>query len=453
MHKKIDIIPFANNDLATDFLFDQRNYYVSSSDVYPQEDIYRVDLPKPVDMWYNKPYWGKVDTKQRLVIADPDALLSINSELTTINFVADAYASFKNYALEAASKFRTSMTSFIDIQDPKKAYENPIIGYKDYFENVLEPGFINNFLSDLDKSNIDNFKDYAREYETYVNVNFDIPHTLAGYVCSPFTSYRSSGMIIEFANDPYDDDANKWNEFLSNDFFPDYVKIASYHGFYISKHVPWAIVANMNSKYMKNYMIRYGINNDVQNFNLNFLQAEFISFESFKKYMFLAYSSFISYRPRKEKIIYKNCIKRTLSDSSFKTEREILFRPLELNFLAPNYEAFTNIYSDVFFLKLYVKIRLKEEKIVLNQRQHDLLMLKLFKTGGDMYDKILTLSNYLAQQRKNKFNKLTRISKSDNMSQQYVPPSSYFESNGSGDTTTVAPSSGGGGGGSSTSGY
>ena len=55
-------------------------------------------------------------------------------------------------------------------------------------------------------------------------------------------------------------------------------------------------------------MRRYNIDNMLQNFNLNYLQAEYISFESFKKYMFLAYTSFITNSPRKEKIIYKKTI-------------------------------------------------------------------------------------------------------------------------------------------------
>ena len=450
MPRQIEVIPFASNDLPADYLFEQRKYYVSSSDVYPQEDIYKNNLPKPVDMWYNKPYWGKVDTKQRLIIPDPNSLLPIGSNLSAINFVADAYIGFKNYALDASTKLRTSMTSFIDIENPKKAHEDSIAAYKDYFENTLDPGFINTFLSDDDKNNINNFKDYAREYEIFVEVNSDIPHTLAGFICSPFVSYRNSGMIIEFANDAYDDDSNKWSKFLSNDFFSEYIKIASYFGFYISKHVPWAIVANMNSRFMKNYMRRYDVDNSIQNFNLNYLQAEFVSFESFKKYMFLAYSSFITFLPRKEKIIYKNCIKKTLSDSSFKTEREIMFRPLELNFLAPEYTQFIDIYTDSFFIPLYVRIRLREEKIKLNQRQYDLLILKIIKTPGDIFDKILTFSNYLAHKRKNKFNKLTIEPKSDRMSQQNEPLSSYVNT---GNTQTVVASSGGGSAGASTTGY
>mgnify|MGYP003132085407 CR=1 FL=1 len=450
MAREIEVIPFASNDLTADYLFEQRKYYVSSSDVYPREDRSRNDLPKPVDMWYNKPYWGKVDTRQRLIIPDSDSLLSFNTDFSAINFVAEAYLGFRSYAIDAARKLRTSMTSFIDIQNPVGAYENSVEAYKNYFENTLEPGFVNDFLSDIDRANINNFRDYAREYETFVQVNFDIPHTLAGYICSPLTSYRHSGMIIEFANDPYHDDANKWNKFLSNDFFPDYVKIASYFGFYVSKHVPWAIAANINSKYMKNYMRKYGINNAVQFFNLNYLQAEYISYESFKKYMFLAYASFITNSPRKEVTIYKNCIKKTLSDSSFKTERNIVFRPIEINFYFPDFDDFTAIYSDAFFLKLYTKIRLKEEKIKLTQRGYDLLMLKIFNADGDIFDRTLILSDYLASKRKNKFNKLTMEPKPDIMNEQKAPLSSYFNM---GDTQTVIIPAAGGSGGASTTGY
>lgn len=432
MPRKIDIVPFAENDLSADYLFEQRTYYVSSSDVYPQEDRYKKDLPKPVDMWYNKPYWGKVDTRQRLVLPSPGSLslLTVESNLSTLNFVSDAYISFRNYAVDAASKLRTSMTSFIDIENPKKAYQDSVLDYKEYFENTLEPGFINTFLSEADKSNIDDFMDYLDEYLLFVKSNPEIPHTLAGYISSPFVSYRSSGMIIEFSYDDYDRDSNKWNKFLSNDFFYDYVKIASYYGFYVSKHVPWAIVANLNSKYMKDYMVRYNVSNMLDNFNLNFLQAEYISFESFKKYMFIAYASFLRHRPRKEEIIYKNCIKNKLSDSSFRTEREIKFRTFEINYFYPDYELFTSLYSDVFFLEAYTKIRLKEEKVTLDQRAYETLLLRLFKTSGDIYNKLLTLSEFLAHHRKNKFNKLTRKTNSDSISQEYTPPSSYFSKSG-----------------------
>ncbi len=436
MPKEIDIIPFANNSLTSDFLFTQREYYVSSSDVYPQEE----GLPKPVDIWYERPLWGKVDTKQRLIFPDQANLKPINDELVAINFVADAYADFRDFATDARFKLNSSMTSFIDIENPKKAYDNSVEGYRLYFENVLDPGFVNTFLTDLDKSQIKNFLDYSREYLFYVDVNSQIPHTLAGYVCSTLVSYRNNGLIIEFADDAYDDDSTKWVDYLSNDFFDDYIRIAASFGFYVNKHIPWAIVANLNSKQMKKYMQAYDISNDIENFNLNYLQAEYMSYVSFKKYMFLSYASFITSSPRIEVIKYKNCIKKSLLDSSFKTEREVQLRPVEfISVFNPTYQEFINAYPESFFIDLYINIRLREEKIKLTQKVYKILINDVAKRieSVDLFEGMLYLSNFLAFERKKLYSILTDQKLSANILQNNKPASSYFY----------------GVGGSSTSGY
>ena len=406
MPREIEIVPYANNDLPSDYLFSQREYYVSSSDVYLIEET----TPQPVDIWYEKPYWGKVDTKHRLVFPDGDFLVSINDDISVLNFVAEAYNDFRDFALEAAAKLRTSMTSFIDVANPKKGYDNVVLDYKDYFENTLDSGFVNTFLTEQDKSTIRNFLDYSKEYSLFAEVNSEIPHTLAGYLASPNTSYRSSGMIIEFADDDYSKDSVKWGKYLSNDFFNDYTRIAASFGFYVNKHVPWSIVANLNSSKMKNYMISYGFDSPRSVFNSMFFQAEYISYQSFKKYMFLSYASFISYRPRMEIIKYKNCIKDTTASSYFKTEREIELRPVEISYFDPTYSQFTSIYSDYTFLKLYTKIRLLEEKVELSKSEYNSLIYEMIWmiNTKDVFDSLVHFSNFLALHRRKKFAKLIR---------------------------------------------
>lgn len=459
MPREIEVVPYANNDLPADYLFTQRKYYVSSSEVYQIQE----NTPKPLDPWYEKPYWGKIDTKQRLVFPDNDYLSSINDNVSVFSFVADAYNDFKTFALDARFKLRSSMTSFIDIENPKKGYEDVVINYKDYFENTLDPGFINTYLSEEDKSSIKNFVDYANEYVGFATVNPELPHTLCGYLQSPITSYRSSGLVIELADDDYADDAIKWTNYLSNDFFNDYARIAASFGFYINKHVPWAIVANLNSSRMKNYMIPYGISSAKQLFNSFFYQAEYISYISFKKYMFFAYASFISYRPRIEIIRYKNCIKESIADSSFKTEREITLRPSEISYFDPSYSQFTNIYSDYTFLNIYVKLRLFEEGIKLNKGQYNRLINKLIYKikPTDTFDAMLYFSDFLASNRQNRFNSLTRKKSFDNILQNKMPPSEIPTVSGGSAQFDYAPAASSyfadteevGSGGSSTSGY
>jgi hypothetical protein len=458
MPREIDIVPFASNELNTDYLYTQREYYASSSQVYPSEDNSNNPLPKPLDIWYEKPNWGKIDTAGRLVFPDPDILRTISTDgLGAINFVADAYSDFKNFVLDARGRLRTSMTSFVDIQTPTKAHDNVVLAYQQYFENVLDQSFINVFLSDEDKYKISSFLDFAKEYILFTEVNPEIPHTLAGYLLSPRTDYRCSGLIIEFSDDRYDKDADKWVNYLSNDFFYDYVKLAASFGFYVRKNVPSAIAANLNSNRLKNYMVQYGVTNTAQFFAKYYLQAEYISYVSFKRYMFFSYASFISHRPRVEIIKYQNCIKKKLSDSSFKTKREIILRPADISYFDPTYSKFTSIYSDYTFMKLYIKIRLIEENVKLKKSQYNRLIDKLVfeykKT--DLFGAMLYFSNFLADKRKNNFSKLTRVKNNAMMSQNVstgqgagASASSYFPS-----TSTGATSAGSTGGGGSTSGY
>ena len=410
MPREIDLVPFANNDLAADYLFSQRKYYVSSSQVYLQGP----GISRPLDIWYDRPLWGKVDTKQRLVIPKDAALRPINNELSTINFVADAYSDFKKYAIAAANSLKTSMTSFIDIGNPKKAYEDPVLRYQDYFIDFLEPEFTNTYLTDKNRSEVNSFHDYANFYMAFFATNKNIPHTMTGYISSPFVSYRTSGLIIEFSVDDYDNDENKWNQYLSNDFFGDFIKIAGNFGFYVNKHVPWSIVANMNSKAMLRYMSRYAVKDRAHNFSRNYFSAEYISYSVFKTYMFLSYSSFLRRYPIIEKYNINNCVKESFFDSSYKTKRTLSLRNTEFTKGALEndieYDFFEKHYGEMYFIKLYTKIRLGEEKIKLDSRQYSNLMIKLnkiLKKSGSPQT-LIFLSNFFASKREKRFSSLTR---------------------------------------------
>ena len=409
MPREIDQIPFARNNLPSDFLFEQRKYYLTSSVVYPSGD----SLPRPVDMWYDRPLWGKVDTKQRLILLETDSLLPIGDDLFVINFVADAYNDFRTFVLNAKDRLRSSVASFIDIDNPKKAYENTIIKYQDYFVDIIEDGFANTYITDNDRQNIKSFDDYAKLYIDFFSANSDFPHTLCGYLSSNRSSYRTSGLIIEFAEDDYDNDEVKWNNYLSNDFFDDYVRIAASFGFYISRNVPWAIAANLNSKRMKPYMEQYDINNSNDNFIVNYNPAEYISYVSFINYMYLSYADFLTRYPIIEKYTISNCVKPSLIESTFKTKRRLSARPSEFRIDRVssdiNFDKFSQEYSDLYFIKLYIKIRLKEERAHLNKNEYRSLLIKMssiLKSKG-IAQSIGYFSNLLASKRQKKYLPLT----------------------------------------------
>ena len=137
-------------------------------------------MSKPIDFWYGRPLWGKVDTKQRYIYPKPTSLkyLTNREELLAINFVVDAYTDMTKFILGARSSFRTCMTTIIDIQNPKKAYQDLIGDYDQHFRETVDFNFFNSFLSKKDKNTISSFKDYANKFYQYCLINPIFPYTL-----------------------------------------------------------------------------------------------------------------------------------------------------------------------------------------------------------------------------------------------------------------------------------
>jgi len=398
-----NVIPFAENGLAPDFLYTQRSYYLKNTEIYPVGN----NIPRPIDIWYQRPLWGKVDTFQRTIIPKNNLLKQIGTDLYAMNFVANAYFDFRNAVLEARRKLKSSAATVIDINNPKKAFEDAVYFYNYYFKNKLDLRFKNSFLSEKSRNNTKDFVFYIDKYLSFAEVKSYFPHTLSGYLLSPIMSNRASGLIIEFALDKYDADDQKWVKYLSSDFFIDYIRLAANFGFYVNKHIPWSIVANMNSVNMKRYMAQVNVIDAADNFRKNYLQAEYISYESFKKYMFASYYSVISSRPRMEKIIVDSCPGPSAVETNYKTSRILIDRKTEFKDINKvTYEEFISYYPDYFFIEKYFKLKLIEEKVSLTPKNFNDILYRLRETASNKstYYALIQMANFLAKEKDKKYN-------------------------------------------------
>ena len=83
--------PLGNNNFPLVVNYDQRLKY--------REGDYFYDLPKPIDTFYDKPFYGKVDRFQNVIIPKSDTSLikqtSDNSNVFAFNFVSDAFFKLK----------------------------------------------------------------------------------------------------------------------------------------------------------------------------------------------------------------------------------------------------------------------------------------------------------------------------------------------------------------------
>ena len=397
MPKYIKYEPYAENGLAADFLWHQRKYYNEALEIYPSSE----GLPKSINIWYNKPLFGKVDLLQRYVFPKPANLKSLEgkADLKTINFVADAYADFVSFVEDGAKKFQTCMTSIINYKNPVKAFYNLPGNFYDYFVE-LDEAFINNYLTSKKENEIAGFDRYMKEYTLYAMANSSFPQTLVGYLASNRVSNRVGGLTIEFGTPlTYDNDKNKWKKFLSSDFFIDYIKIASHHGFYVDKNIPWSIVANLNSANMKKYMNKYDVQDAAQNFSKNYFLAEYLSYISFKKYMFGSYQTFVWEKPRIEKYNFCNCISASgIASSIYRSKRVLEKRSNEFNTAADTtYENFLKLYSEEYLLRKYIHIRMIESRISLpKQKLQNIIMSVIYKYRKyGLYQATLLLSELM----------------------------------------------------------
>ena len=417
MAKSITFEPQAKNDLASDHLFVQRKYYNTSDEIYP------TNVPKPIDIWYKKPLFGKVDTIGRYVYPDPVRLKPIRNNQSVLNFVADAYTDFANTIAAAVNGTRTCISSFIDVTTPVKAWVDINVLYDKYFVTQVNDPFVNGFLADTKTINkIVDFKDYMTQILAFVLASPETSFTKTSFLASNDVGNNCSGLIIEFANDQYDNDNWKWKNYLSNDFFEEYVHAAGAFGFYVNKHVPWSIVANLNSKAMKRYMEGYGLYDASQMFVNYYYQSEYISFEAFKRYLFASYTSFVEDSPFIEKVKVFNCIRKPiLGASKFNTVTKKIPRKKEFTEsqsfeevepTIPFYEDFEKKYSNAYLFDKYIDIRLIETgfKVFKNKYTYDKIKKATMKVlySKDIYDATIFLSeailshkNYLTSLKEN----------------------------------------------------
>lgn len=282
--------PLGNNNFPLIVNYDQRLKY--------REGDYFYDLPKPIDTFYDKPFYGKVDRFQNVIIPKSDTSLikqtSDNSNVFAFNFVSDAFFKLKRNLKIAGDSggIQTTNTKFYQI-DAVNGWRNWQQGYRRVIRNVFLA--YSDYLSSLDKrdfNKIRTVKDYADNLLDYLKRGtYKLPITLTEFVLSIATPYTISGIVIELSNDSYSDDLNKFTNYFLDENFAYYVRAARKFGFYVDKNGPWRLFADVLSKPMLEDLANYNTNE--QNFFDNYYDRTYtLDIDLFKQELVIAYNNF-----------------------------------------------------------------------------------------------------------------------------------------------------------------
>ena len=282
--------PFGNNSAPLVVNYNERVKYRLGN--------YFEGLPKPIDTFYDKVFYGKVDRFQNVIIPRRDTTLikqtSDSSNVFAFNFVSDAFFKLKRNLKIAGDSggIYTTETNFYQIESTG--------GWKNWepiYSRQVKKVFVayNAYLQTLSKdefNKIRNVKEYADSLLNYLKTgDYKRPITLTELALARVTPYTMTGISLEISNDSYSDDSNKYINYFLDINFPYYVRAARKFGFYVDKNAPWRLFADVNSKPMLEELANYNTNEE--NFFDNYFERTYtLDLDLFKKELVIAYNDF-----------------------------------------------------------------------------------------------------------------------------------------------------------------
>ena len=303
--------PSGNNDLSSRAKFFQRSLY--------KEVIYPENVTKPLDSWYDKNLFGRVDKQQRCVIPRTGRLVNISAaaspSMYCLDFVNVAFGDLVAHMKDAF------LTNCIDRRGNPvlfnmtavMAYTNPSVKYQSYLDALIE-AFTRSY-TDSSTAPIKNFKDFKTVFMAYLRqMSKNYPITMPGLLLSGYASPMISGLKIAIDEQNAGDDFVKYNNFINDPNFLYYIQSAKKFGFLVDKNAPWVLTADLFSDAAMKYIGLYATPTGQYVSEDNFFQTYFYNIRSvamgtFSTFVRDAYRQFANKRPlyEEEKVHFRRC--------------------------------------------------------------------------------------------------------------------------------------------------
>ncbi len=241
--------PYGSNQLGLVENFNQRYKYRYAT--------YFQGLPKPIDTFYDKVFYGKVDRYQNVIVPKKDSALikqaAYNQNVFVFDFVADAFFQLKRNLKIAGDSggIETLNTVLYDV-NAERGWYNYEPSYLPIVDNFIAAHA--QFLGTLENKKVNKIvtiRDYMHSLLDYLKVGaYRRPISLTEYVLSTSTPANVSGLVVETARESYSADLNKYTTYFLDLNFPYYVRAARKFGFYVDKNGPWRLFADVFSNPM-----------------------------------------------------------------------------------------------------------------------------------------------------------------------------------------------------------
>ncbi len=247
--------------------------------------------------------YGKVDRQLNPVIPNEDFIVPIisgdgsNNTVLAMNFVADQFRDLEKHFVRACQ------LGLITTDDPvlstlvaKRGYVNPKQSYLNYVQNVMST-YTNEFLKPK-ASQINSFDDFLNAFPDFMlNMRDIFPVTYSGFQRSSQSSIFSSGLAIDVAGIPFDDDEKKQNLLFDSPAFQYYINLAKQYGFSVNKRNPGVLISDVASPVTLLYRRKYALSSVNSIFSLQYSKTLHEDISLLSKLLSDWYNSFIAKSP------------------------------------------------------------------------------------------------------------------------------------------------------------
>lgn len=360
-------IPKADNNMGAIDLYFHRKVYKEKS-FRSEEDTTKTQIGI-IDFWDSKNLYGKINDRGDFIIPKENLFGFLHttdgSSRFALNFVADAYN-----AMVQKMKDDQIVGSAISKESPyadftvSKSWTSIYNKFHEYAQDIYGV-MLQHFHKPVINNKITNFNDFTREFINFFHFmkQNNMPLTLSGFVGGRLCALNTSALMIEISSAKYDNDQIKYSAFVNDPGFKVFRSYATQHGFVIDKNVPWRLVANLNSNYMKDRMMRdhlvyYKSDSEVQQSNQKIA----------KEIENLKYGG-KDVDPAKienlEKLMMNSLNQRNIFDTYYFRTFELDMKFLKI-YLLQMYESFV---FDFPTYKAYVKCATSEKKIKVQKKR------------------------------------------------------------------------------------
>ena len=355
-----------NNTRSLKFLFQERNRYYGTA--YENNDGSRKAGIFDMNS-FESVFVGRMDPAMNAIFPNSNAIKYGSSlDVRGVNFAVDAFEAFRNEFHQGitlgsgVADFDTSHP-FLSKITVYKSYQPPSNSYELYIGALMQR-MMQQIINRKHMDSIPDFPSYVNYFLNFLKESgATSPFTKTGWQKSINSNIFTSGLAFSIANLDCGDDMQK-EEFFNVDSpnFGYYLQTAQDHGFVVSLHCPWIMIASPEQAQQENSkMGQFLANNNIINYksvyNIIYNKLYLTDIINLKNLLRLNYNQFVQ----------RFTIRKNLCLYSCKTTRQNTTR-----FLIDSNQI-ENYYTDLQFQILYAKIRNIEEGNVFDQAEFDRL--------------------------------------------------------------------------------